>query len=351
MAPNDTSITPIRTRILATYGFVFLLTVAAWGLAFALFWDFPASLALCLPAYACGLRHAVDADHIAAIDNVTRKLMEAGQRPVGVGLFFALGHSTVVALLALTVALSTDFLGVHFPQIKEIGALVGLTVSAIFLIIIAITNLTILIGLVRSYRKVQAGEELHEDALKNVNQGRGLLARITRPFFRLVNQSWQMFPVGFLFGLGFDTASEIALLGIAATQAAQQVPVMSIMVFPLLFMAGMTLVDATDGILVLGTYGWAYVEPKRKLIYNIAITLVSLLIALGVGTIEALSILSSRLDLEGGFWSLVNLFGEYSGAVGYTIITLLILLWAGSYLALRASSSRILTPNATERAG
>jgi high-affinity nickel-transport protein len=314
----------LRRRLVFVYLVLVGLNLVAWTLAFVVFRDVPATLSLCLVAYGFGLRHAVDADHIAAIDNVTRKLMQEGKRPVGVGFFFSLGHSTVVLAMCGVVALGTDFIKTQFPQFQEVGGIIGTSVSAAFLLLIAIINFVIFIEVFRAFRAVKAGHQYSEDALQELLNGRGLLARLLRPLFRLVSKSWHMYPVGFLFGLGFDTASEIALLGIAATQAAQQLSLWSIMIFPLLFTAGMCLVDTTDGVIMLGAYGWAFVRPVRKLFYNLTITFVSFLIAFVVGSLEALSVIAARFHLEGGVWNYVNVLGDNSTVVGYAIIGLLL---------------------------
>ena len=326
----------LRSRLVVTYVTLAILNVGAWVLAFLAFADVPANLSLSLVAYGFGLRHAVDADHIAAIDNVTRKLMQEGQRPVGVGFFFSLGHSTVVLVMCGVVALGTDFIKTRFPQFQEVGGIVGTSVSAAFLLLIAVINFVIFVEVYRAFRAVKAGRQYSEDALQELLNSRGLLARLLRPLFRFVTKSWHMYPVGFLFGLGFDTTSEIALLGIAATQAAQQLSLWSIMIFPLLFTAGMCLIDTTDGVVMLGAYGWAFVRPMRKLFYNLTITFVSFLIALVIGSLEALSVVATRFHLEGGLWDYVNILGDNSGVVGYTIIGLLLGSWVVSMIVYRA---------------
>lgn len=325
-------------RILAVYTLLLAFNIAVWVVAFVLFWHYPATLSLCLLAYGFGLRHAVDADHIAAIDNVTRKLMQENKKPVAVGFFFSLGHSTVVILMCLLVALSTDFVKTHFPEFQEVGSVIGMSVSAVFLLVIAAINFVIFLEVYKAFHATKAGKVYSEDALQELLNGRGLVARILRPLFKFVSKSWHMYPIGFLFGLGFDTASEIALLGIAATQAAQQVPLWSIMVFPLLFTAGMCLIDTTDGIVMLGAYGWAFVRPVRKLFYNMTITLVSFLIALVIGSLEAVSIIASKLELEGGIWSYVNILGENSGILGYAIVGLLVVSWIASMIYYRVAN-------------
>lgn len=327
----------LLARLVAVYAILLALNVGVWALAMTLFWDFPATLSLCLLAYGFGLRHAVDADHIAAIDNVTRKLMQEKKRPMAVGFFFSLGHSTVVFLMCLLVALGTDFVKTHFTEFQEVGGVIGTSVSAAFLLVIAAINFVIFLEVYKAFRAAKAGKVYSEDALQELLSGRGLLARILRPLFKFVSKSWHMYPIGFLFGLGFDTTSEIALLGIAATQAAQQVPLWSIMVFPLLFTAGMCLIDTTDGVVMLGAYGWAFVKPMRKLFYNMTITFVSFLVALVIGSLEALSIVVSKLNLEGGWWAYVNVLVENSGVLGYAIIGLLIVGWIASMIFYRVA--------------
>jgi len=316
----------LRSRIVAIYLLLIAGNIAVWCLALGLFWSVPATLGLCAVAYGLGLRHAVDADHIAAIDNATRKLMQQGKRPVAVGFFFSLGHSTVVILMCFLLALATGFM-THFPEFQRVGSLIGTSASAVFLLVIAIINLVIFVQVYQAFRAVRSGEVVSDHALQDLLDGRGLLARVLRPMFRLVSKSWHMYPVGFLFGLGFDTTSEVAILGLAATHASQQLPIWSILVFPLLFAAGMCLIDTTDGIVMLGAYGWAFVQPMRKLFYNMTITLVSFLIAFLIGGLEALGIIASRWHLEGGLWTYVNSFSENSALLGYAIIGLLIASW------------------------
>ena len=208
--------TDLRKRILRVYGFLLAFNVVAWGLALYAAQSFPILLPTAVLAYTFGLRHAVDADHIAAIDNTTRKLMQDGQRPVGVGLFFSLGHSTIVVALSVLIAISAGIVS-DIPTFREIGGLIGTSVSAAFLLLIGIINLIVLIDIYRMFRRVSAGGTYDEESLEDFLNNRGLLARIFRPMLRLISKSWHMYPLGILFGLGFDTASEVALLGLAAT--------------------------------------------------------------------------------------------------------------------------------------
>ncbi|TMF35061.1 MAG: HoxN/HupN/NixA family nickel/cobalt transporter [Chloroflexi bacterium] len=319
--------TDLRKRILRVYGFLLAFNVVAWGLALYAAQSFPILLPTAVLAYTFGLRHAVDADHIAAIDNTTRKLMQDGQRPVGVGLFFSLGHSTIVVALSVLIAISAGIVS-DIPTFREIGGLIGTSVSAAFLLLIGIINLIVLIDIYRMFRRVSAGGTYDEESLEDFLNNRGLLARVFRPMLRVIRTSWHMYPLGVLFGLGFDTASEVALLGLAATSGASHIPVVAILILPALFAAGMSLVDTTDGILMLGAYGWAYVKPIRKLYYNLNITLVSVLIAFAIGGIEVLSIVGEKLGLHGGIWDWV---GELDfGLIGIAIIAIFAVSWGVS---------------------
>src|SRR5207249_3561919 len=299
-----TTSSELRNRILRVYGFLAVVHVAAWGAVLVASTSYPILLPLGLLAYTFGLRHAVDADHIAAIDNTTRKLMADGQRPVGVGLFFSLGHSTIVVGLSVLIAISAGIVS-DIPTFREVGGLIGTGVSAVFLLIIGIINLLVFIDIYRMFRRVSAGGHYDEQGLEDFLNNRGLLARLFRPALRMIRKSWHMYPLGVLFGLGFDTASEVALLGLAATSGASHIPIGYILLLPALFAAGMSLVDTTDGVLMLGAYGWAFVRPIRKLYYNLTITLISVLIEFVIGGIEALSIIANRFGLHGGLWDLV----------------------------------------------
>ena len=232
-------------------GLLVLANIVVWMWAFASFRSYPLLLGTASLAYTLGLRHAVDPDHIAAIDNVTRKLMQEDKRPIAVGLFFALGHSTVVIAASLLVALSVGALEAKFDGFKEFGSVIGTTVSAAFLLAIAIINMMILVSLYRAFQAARCGDNVADEQLYNLLQQRGMLSRLLRSLFAVVTRSWQMYPLGLLFGLGFDTASEIGLLGISAAQGSAGLPVWAILVFPALFTAGMCLVDTADGILMV----------------------------------------------------------------------------------------------------
>jgi len=325
----------LRGPIIAIYALLILATLVVWAWALLVFRDQPVLLGTALLAYGFGLRHAVDADHIAAIDNVTRKLMQSGQRPVGVGFCFAMGHSTVVILAVAAVAGAATALTGHFDDFKAWGGIVGTIISALFLFIIAAANVVILRGVWKTYRHVRAGGAYVEEDFDLLLSSRGLLARLFRPLFRLITRSWHMFPLGFLFGLGFDTATEVALLGISATQAARGISIWSIMVFPALFAVGMSLIDTTDGILMLGAYDWAFVKPIRKLYYNLTITSVSVVVAVLIGGIEALGLLGDQLELQGWFWDGIGALNDNFNALGFVIIGVFIAAWVGSVLYYR----------------
>jgi nickel/cobalt transporter (NiCoT) family protein len=320
----------LRGKVLGIYAFLFAANLAAWAWALLAFREHGLLLGTALLAYGFGLRHAVDADHIAAIDNVTRKLMQEGKRPVAVGFYFSLGHSTVVFLASAAIALTANALRDQLDSFKDLGGIVSTSVSALFLFSIAIANLFILAAVYRTFRRVKGGGLLVEEDLDMLLAQRGLLARLLRRLFRLIGRSWHMYPLGFLFGLGFDTATEIGLLGIAAAEASKGLAIWSILVFPALFTAAMSLVDTSDGILMLGAYGWAFVKPIRKLYYNMTITFVSVLVAVAVAGIEALGLLADKLGLSGPFWACIQLCNENFGLIGYGIVALFILSWLGS---------------------
>lgn len=324
----------VRSRVL---GIGFLLigaNLAAWLWALAAFAGQPALLGTAALAYTLGLRHRLDPDHIAAIDNVTRRLMQEGKRPVAVGFFFALGHSAVVVVASAGVALAAGAFAEHFAALREVGAVVGTSASALFLFAIAAANLAVLRGVYRAFRRVRTGDALREEELDVLLAQRGWLARLFRPMFRFVSRSWHLFPVGVLFALGFDTASAISLFGLSV-QASHDASAWSVLVFPALFAAAMTLVDTADGILMLGAYGWAFVKPVRKLSYNLTITAVSVAVALAIGAIEVLGLIAERVDSQGVFWRIVTQVNANFATLGYVIVALFAAGWMGSLLIYR----------------
>jgi nickel/cobalt transporter (NiCoT) family protein len=319
-----------RPKLSALYALLLGANVAGWLWAWAAFAQRPALLGLALLAWVLGLRHAVDADHIAAIDNAVRKLMQDGRRPISVGFYFSLGHSTVVMLVSVAVAVAAGSLRGRWGALQAAGGVVGTTVSAAFLLLIALANIAVLPGIWRSFRAVARGGMLDQQALDALLNGRGLLARLLRPVFRAVSRSWHMYPVGFLFGLGFDTATEVGVLGIAATQAAQGVSAWHILVFPALFTAGMSMIDTLDGVLMVGVYSWAFVHPIRKLWYNLTITAASVIVALVIGAVEALGLIGGELGLRGGVWAPIAALNDDMTTAGFLVIGIFLLVWGAS---------------------
>jgi nickel/cobalt transporter (NiCoT) family protein len=310
----------LRRKLGALYAGLIVANLVAWGWALAVFHGHPALFGMALLAYGFGLRHGVDADHIAAIDNVTRKLMQEGRRPIAVGFFFALGHSSIVLVAATAIVASATTLQRRYPGLVEAGGVIGTTVSAAFLFAIAGVNAAVLVGLYRLFGTVRHGGAYRADELASFLARRGLVARVLRRLFGLISSSWHMYPLGLLFGLGFETAGEIGLLGIAAIEPAKGLPISSILVFPALFAAGMSLVDTTDGVVMLGAYGWAFANPVRKLYYNLTITGMSVVVAVLVGGVEALGLIAGKLGLAGGLWDIVNSANGNLGTLGYVII-------------------------------
>ena len=331
----DDASTEQRTKIVAIYVLLIAVNVAAWTWAAIALAGRPTLLGTAFLAYVLGLRHAVDADHIAAVDNVVRKLMQEGKRPVSVGLFFSLGHSLAVTIAVAAIATMAFLLEGRFHQIKSIGSIVGTGASAFFLLAIAAINLVILRGVWRSFRDARRGIPVADHELDHLLSGRGFLARIFRPLFRMVSQSWQMLPIGFLFGLGFDTATEISLFTVAATHASGGMTFATIMIFPALFTAGMTLIDTTDSVLMVGAYGWAFLNPIRKIWYNLTITAISVVVAIMIGGIEALGLIASKLGLEGVFWGTIGDLNQGLANFGYLVVGVFIVSWAISYFIYR----------------
>lgn len=293
-------------------------------------------------AYTLGLRHAFDADHIAAIDNTTRKLMSDGQRPLAVGFFFSLGHSTVVFVLAMLLA--TGLKAIAGPVETDSSALhhytglIGTSVSGLFLYLIAILNVIVLVGILRVFARLRRGDydpEKDEAELEQQLENRGLINRFLGRFTKSITKSWHMYPVGLLFGLGFDTATEIALLVLAGTSAAAGLPWYAILCLPMLFTAGMCLLDTIDGSFMNFAYGWAFSNPVRKIYYNITITALSVAVALLIGTIELLGLFARQLGWHGPFWDLLG--GLDMNMVGFVVVGMFVITWAVAVLVWRYS--------------
>jgi high-affinity nickel-transport protein len=328
-APN------FRRKLIAIYAALILFNVGAWLWALIAFHGQPVLLSTALLAYTFGLRHAVDADHIAAIDNVTRKLLQERRSALGVGPFFAMGHSTVIIVMSMAIAMAAISLSARFDQVKNYGSIISTSVSAFFLLLLAVANMTILVSVYKTFRAVRQGQPLVDEDLDLLLNKRGVLSRLFRPLFRLASHSWHMFPIGFLFGLGFDTATEIALFGISATQASHGLSFGALLCLPMLFTAGMTLIDTTDGVLMMGAYKWAFIRPIRKIYYNMMITFVSVVVAVVIGSVEALALAADKLGLSGPFWNLVSEAASHFGLLGYFVIGLFVLSWVVSAIIYR----------------
>ncbi|HET7130386.1 MAG TPA: HoxN/HupN/NixA family nickel/cobalt transporter [Gaiellaceae bacterium] len=302
-------------------GVVALLHIVGWGLFLWFARSNPALAGLGTLAYTFGLRHAFDADHIAAIDNTTRKFLHEEKRPLGVGFFFSLGHSSVVLVLTASLAFGAASVKAHIPSFQHWGGYVGAGVSGTFLWIIGILNLLVLLDIVRLFRELRTGN-LDEERLERRLDDRGLMSRlfIGRVANR-IRESWQMYPLGVLFGLGFDTATEVGLLAISAGVATNHVPFLAVLSLPLLFAAGMSLMDTADGAFMSHAYTWAFSNPVRKVYYNLTVTTLSVLIALGVGSVELLQVVCApwfeALDFN---------------VLGYGIVGLFVVTWATSAL-------------------
>ena len=325
--PFDDKPGAARPRLLGIYTLLIAANMAAWIWAYVAFRDHPVLLGTAFLAYVFGLRHAFDADHIAAIDNVVRKLMQENKKPLTVGFFFSLGHSSIVVIASAIIAASAAALQGRLDQFHALGGIIGTLVSAFFLLLIGLANLFVLKGIWAAFKRARNGAKVGEEELDALLAGRGLLARLFAPLFKMVSRSWHMYPIGFLFGLGFDTATEIGLLGISATQAASGMSFWTILIFPALFTAGMALVDTTDSVAMVGAYGWAFVNPIRKLWYNLTITAASVVVAIFIGGVEALGLLSDKLGLQGGFWDAIGSLNDNLTNFGYAVVGVFLLSW------------------------
>jgi len=327
-----------RRRLAGFFGGVGLLHVAGWGLLFAAAAGQPTILALGGLAYTFGLRHAFDADHISAIDNTTRKLLQDGRKPVGVGFFFSLGHSTVVFIIAAALGLTVKWIveGVagNGGQLRTVGGMLGTVVSGGFLVLIGVLNLVILLDIVRVYRKLKAGGYDDKSLELDLTAG-GVMSRIFGRLFRVIRHSWQMYPVGFLFGLGFDTASEVAILAISAGAAAKGLPFVAVIALPLIFAAGMSLMDTADGAFMAKAYSWAFTSPIRKVFYNLTMTSLSVFVALFIGGMELMQALIRAFGLKGGVFGAIAGF-DLIGRAGYFIVAAFVVAWAAALLIYKA---------------
>jgi nickel/cobalt transporter (NiCoT) family protein len=326
-----------RRKVVWLYVLLIAFNVAAWIWAMVAFAGNAVLLGAALLAYTFGLRHAFDADHIASIDSVTRKLMQRNTQPTTVGFHFAIGHSLALfAFVTVIAALSAWGPGRGaFSIIGDSAGVASTVVSATFLLVMAALNLTIARSTYLTFRRVRNGGAYVEEDFDMLLNKRGFFSRIFRPLFRLVDKSWHMMFIGLLFGLGFDTATEVSLLGIAGAEAARGLSVWVILAFPALFAAGMSLMDTTDSVLMVRAYGWAFRNPVRKLYYNLTITIVSAAVALAVAGIEALALISEQLSFKGEFWYWVNSLSEHWETMGILVVSLFVGTWFVSMLVYR----------------
>lgn len=309
----------LGTFALHLLAFIFLIIAAH---------QYPMMLGFGFVAYTLGLRHAFDADHIAAIDNTVRKLIQQKSNPAGIGFFFSLGHSTVVFLMALILGLSVHWAQKHMPLFEQIGGIVGSIVSGVFLIFIALLNLVILLDLQKMFFKIRQ-KEFDREKFEELLLSRGFLSRLFKPLLKFIDKSWQVYPLGFLFGLGFDTATEVALLALSAGASKSTVSLAGILALPLLFAAGMNVMDTLDSIMMTKAYKWAFDTPVRKVYYNMTITAISVLAAFFIGSIELIQIIAGALGLKGAFWNWIQ--GLNFNWLGYGLIVIFLGLWTISY--------------------
>ena len=315
-------------RLAGFYGVVALLHVAGCGLFLYYSSRHPALVGLGFVAYTFGLRHAFDADHIAAVDDTVRYLLQSGRRPLGVGFFFSLGHSTVVLALALAIIFAATAIKNNLPALQNVGGVIGAGVSGTFLWVIGILNFIVLLDILKVWREAKTGRHSHAH-LEELLTRRGFMNRLFGGHLRrVVTHSWQMYPLGVLFGIGFDTASEVGLLAMTAGASAGDLPIAAILSLPVLFAAGMSAMDTTDGVLMVKAYQWAFVNPLRKIFYNITITSLSIVVAVVIGSIELLQLSIRMLDLHGPVFDFVG--GLDFGILGYVIVGVFLTAWGVS---------------------
>ena len=313
------------TRLGGFSAAVVLLHVAGFGLFVYYLPSNPALAGLASLAYTFGLRHAFDADHIAAIDNTTRKFLQDGKRSMGVGFFFSLGHSSIVFGLTAGLAIAAKSVSSSIPALQRYGSTVGVSVSGTFLLVIGALNLLVLLEVVGVFRRMKSGT-YKEDDLESALVKQGFLSRVLlKRLGSKIDASWKMYPLGLLFGLGFDTATEITLLAVAAGVATHHVPFLAVVSLPLIFAAGMSLMDTADGAFMSYAYGWAFSSPVRKVFYNISVTSLSVAVAWMVGGIELLQVLAAKLSLHGGLWRLLESIDL--GHLGYIVVALFAAMW------------------------
>ena len=320
-------------RLAWLYGAVAMLHVGGWGCYLYFCGRHPALVGLGFVAYMLGLRHAFDADHIAAVDDTVRYLQQDGRRPLGVGFYFSLGHSTIVFALALAIIFAATAMKRELPGLQSIGGAIGAGVSGTFLCLVGVLNLLVLIDLVKAWRRPAKAGHGH-DHVEQLLAQRGFMNRLLGGRLRnVIRHSWQMYPLGLLFGLGFDTATEIGLLAMTAGASAANMPVLALLSLPLLFAAGMTVMDTTDGVLMSKAYDWAFVNPVRRMVYNVTITGLSVIVALAIGIVELLHLGIELLHLNGPWAERVDSLDF--GLLGFIIVAAFAVTWAVAAIALK----------------
>ena len=315
-------------RLAGFYGCIAVLHLVGWGLFLHYAAHYPAMVGLGVVAYMFGLRHAFDADHIAAVDDTVRYMLQQGKRPLGIGFFFSLGHSTIVFALAVVVSLAAVLVQHQLPVLQNLGGVIGASVSGLFLWLIGVLNFLVLLDILKVWRTAKKGHS--HPHLDELLAQRGLVNRLVGGRLqKLINHSWQMYPLGLLFGLGFDTASEIGLLAMTAGAVAGNLPGLAVLSLPILFTAGMSLMDTTDGVLMCKAYNWAFLNPLRKIFYNLTTTGLSIAVALVIGTIELLQVFGTLLDLQNPFFTFIGHLDF--GVMGYLIVGIFLTAWGTSF--------------------
>ena len=323
-----------------------MVNIALWVITVLVLKEFPAVVSTVALAYTLGLRHAVDADHICAIDNVTRRLIQLDQKPITVGFYFSLGHSTVVFAATVAVMAAVNSIETELESFQEIGSIIGTSVSVSFLLLIAGINGFALYGTYGALERLANSGEYEEIDMNEYLENAGCLGKCLKPLFSAVNAPWKMYPLGLLFGLGFDTSIEVTFLAISATQTA---PLYSLILLPLMFAAGMCIIDTLDGILMLGAYGFASVNPIKKLLYNMFVTLFSVLFAMMIAFVQLFSLIGSQMEDRTPFWAFFVSAGEHLETIGYIVIATFMFSWFVAYVVYKRQGFKELADDFDKR--